>query len=124
MTLALRRWAVDTSVTPVQAPPASPDRSLPLTLIGSGFATFMAGAAVGMIGVLEASDAPTSDGVEARHARSKALIGDVVGGTGIAVLGVGVILLLTQGGSKAPKPSASAVSLFAEGSASGVRVTF
>jgi hypothetical protein len=120
--------SVSGSVTPAPAPPAPPDRTLPLVMMGTGLSVFVTGLSVGLMAMAEAGEAPTSDGPEARVARSKALIGDIVGGTGIAMIGVGVILLLTTGGSSKPAPAEPkaevSVTPWAEGSAAGVRVRF
>lgn len=115
-------------MTPAPTPAAPPDRTLPLVMMGSGLSVFVTGLSVGLTAMTEAGEAPTSDGPEARVARSKALIGDIVGGTGIAMVGVGVILLLTTGGSSKPSPAKPkaevSVTPWAEGSAAGVRVHF
>jgi hypothetical protein len=151
LTVALTlRAGEDTSRAAPPPPPSPPDRTIPLVLMGTGFSTFTVGLAVGMIGVTEAPDAPSNDGVAARHARSKALIGDIIGGGGILMAGVGLVLLLTTGGSKSAPDSTdvkdgkdgkdgkdakdakdaketkteAVISPWAQGSVAGVRVRF
>jgi hypothetical protein len=105
------------------------ERVVPVVLIGSGLATFAAGAAVGMSGVIDASNAPTQDGPEADGARSKALVGDIIGGVGLAAAGTGVVLLIMQAVSS-PRTSAGARPILPwvgpnqAGASAGVRVRF
>lgn len=70
---------------------------LPVSLIAGGGAALTAGVIVGVVGVSEASSAPTSDGDEADSARTKMIVGDIIGGVGLAAIAVGVVLLLTGG---------------------------
>jgi hypothetical protein len=105
------------------------ERVVPIVLIGSGLATFAAGATTGLVGILESGDAPTSDGPEAKSARSKALVGDIVGGAGLAITTVGIVMLIVQAASPSKAaPSARAaprpVEPWGSGSAAGVRVRF
>ncbi len=72
-------------------------KALPVVLMGSGGALFVAGLALGLVGVKQASDAPTRDGPEASAARAKGLAGDVLAGAGIAAVGAGLVLLLVRG---------------------------
>ena len=130
LTVALSLHAgVDASLPAPPPPPAPPDRTIPLVLMGTGFSTFTVGLAVGMIGVTEAPDAKYNDDIAARHARSKALIGDIVGGSGILIAGVGLVLLFTTGGSKSAPDAkdaktAAVISPWAQGSVAGIRVRF
>jgi hypothetical protein len=98
---------------------------VPIVLIGSGLATFAAGLATGLSGVIDSSGAPTSNGQEASNARSKALVGDIIGGTGLAVAGIGAVILIVQA-SGGPKPvsTVSTIAPWASGSTAGVRFRF
>jgi hypothetical protein len=83
------------------APPAgTPNRVLPLVLIGGGAALLTGGIVIGLVGVGEAADAPTRDGEEADGARAKSAVGDVMAAVGIATAAVGVIVLVTQGSTQ------------------------
>ena len=105
---------------------AAPDRTLPFALIGGGAPALAAGVIVGMIGVGEASDAPTSDGPEADGARTKMLVGDILGGAGIAAGGVGAVLLLLGGGTAKPAKVGGGPTVhgWIGGAGGGVRVRF
>jgi hypothetical protein len=81
------------------APPASPARTLPVVLMSLGGAFLGAGVTVGLVGVAQASHAPTSDGADASAARAKAIAGDVLGSLGIATAAAGLVTLLVQGRS-------------------------
>ncbi len=70
---------------------------LPFVLMGVGGALFGAGLSVGIVGAVEASQAPTRDSADASAARVKGVAGDVMGSLGIATAGVGVVLLLVAG---------------------------
>jgi hypothetical protein len=103
------------------APPA-PNRTLPLALIGGGGALLVGGIVVGVLGVSQASSAPTKDGPQASSAKTKALVGDILGGAGIVAAGIGVVLLIT---SKPPKrDAAGSIGPWAAGSVGGMRVRF
>jgi hypothetical protein len=127
--LALNRVVPVDPTAPVVSGGSVMDHVVPVVLIGSGFATFAAGLAVGMAGVIEASSAPTRDGPEADGARSKALVGDIIGGVGLATAGTGIALILLSAAT-GPKSTAGArpVTLWVEptraGGAAGVRVRF
>jgi len=90
-------------------PPAArtPSRVLPVVLLSVGGALLVAGTTVGILGVNQASDAPTRDGAAASAAQAKGIAGDLLGGAGIATAGIGLILLLTAGRSN-PSPSGGA----------------
>jgi hypothetical protein len=75
-----------------------PSRALPVALLVGGTLVFAGGLAVGLVGIKEASDAPTRDGPDADSARTKMVIGDIVGGVGVVVATIGVIVLATSGG--------------------------
>jgi hypothetical protein len=87
-------------------PPQAPSRKLPFVLLGIGGALFVGGATLGLIGVSQASDAPTRDGSAASSAKAKGIAGDIIGGAGIATAGIGLVLLLT-GGRSSPAPSSA-----------------
>ncbi|MEJ7730255.1 MAG: hypothetical protein WKG00_13685 [Polyangiaceae bacterium] len=76
---------------------------LPASLIAGGGAALAGGVIVGLVGVSEASSAPTRDGEEADAARTKMIVGDVIGGVGLAVVVVGVVMLLTAGDEPPPE---------------------
>jgi hypothetical protein len=112
----------------VEAPPApeagagpTPIRVLPITLMAVGGGLFIGGASLGIVGLREASQAPTRDGAEAHAARVKGVAGDVIAGTGIAAAGVGLILLLTSG---KPRPAPTRVGLWTSGTTAGIEARF
>ncbi|MBW2524892.1 MAG: PEGA domain-containing protein [Deltaproteobacteria bacterium] len=74
----------------------SADLVAPIVLLAGGTAAIGVGVAVGLIGVSESEDAPTSDGAEADSARAKSLAGDIVAGVGIAAAVVGLVWLITD----------------------------
>ena len=83
---------------------------LPVSLIAGGGAALTGGVIVGLVGVSEASSAPTSDGEKADAARTKMIVGDVIGGVGLAAVVVGVVMLLSAGDDPPPAVGASASS--------------
>jgi hypothetical protein len=91
-------------------PPGSPVRPLPIVLLGLGGAFFGAGLTVGLVGVSQASHAPTRDGAEGSAARAKGIAGDVMGTVGIATAGVGLVLLLVEGRAAPPRTGAVSAS--------------
>jgi tetratricopeptide (TPR) repeat protein len=103
-------------------PSAAPGRTLPFVLLGAGGAVFAAGLVTGIVGLSEARNATTSTGPDADAARTKALVGDVLGGVGLAAMGAGVIVLLLQK-SHAPA-KASSVIPWIGGTSAGVTVRF
>lgn len=70
---------------------------LPIILMASGGAVFVAGLVVGIIAVGKANNAETSDGPLAQRARTLGVVADISMGAGLAAAGVGVVLLLTGG---------------------------
>ncbi|WP_437309407.1 hypothetical protein [Sorangium sp. So ce388] len=85
------------------APDDAPGRVVPIALIAGGLTTVAAGAAIGLLGVASASDAPTRDGEAADAARAQALAGDIIAGAGLVAAGAGVlVLLLDRGAASAP----------------------
>ena len=73
----------------------APSHIVPAILIGAGSVLFATGVTVGILGIVAASDAATNDGEEASAARVKLVVGDVIGGLGLATAGIGTFLLLT-----------------------------
>jgi hypothetical protein len=65
-------------------------------MMGGGGALFVAGLAVGLVGVQKASDAPSQQSPEADEARKLALVGDLVSGVGVATALTGFTLWLTE----------------------------
>ncbi len=116
----------DPAPPPLQAPPAEapPSVALPATLMGVGGAAIIAGITVGMLGVKDASNAPTKNGPAASSAKTKALAGDVVTGVGIAAAATGLIILLVQRSGSASPPVTAGVSPWSDGATAGVRVRF
>lgn len=103
-------------------PVAAPDRTLPLALIGGGTALFVGGAVTGFIGLAEAGDATSTNGPDATSARTKGVIGDIVGGIGLATAGAGIIVLLLQ---KRPEPvNVASVRPWFAGTSAGVWMRF
>lgn len=96
-------------------PPKAPSRKLPFILMGVGGALFVGGATLGLVGVSQASGAPTQDGSEASSAKAKGIAGDILGGAGIATAGIGLILLLTGGQSSSAPSSAGGPTVSASG---------
>jgi hypothetical protein len=111
------------TLAPTEPPPppsAAPDRTLPFALLGVGGALFLGGATLGLVGVSQASNAPTRDGSAAHAAQAKGIAGDLLAGAGIATAGIGLILLLTRGSTSPPRASGSTVSV----TGSGITVQF
>lgn len=105
---------------PPPTPNAAPGRTLPFALLGVGGALFIGGATLGLVGVSQASGAPTRDGSAAHSAQAKGIAGDLLAGAGIATAGIGLILLLTRGSTSPPRASGSTVSV----TGSGIAVQF
>ena len=109
------------SPAPINPPPApAPGRTLPFVLLGVGGAMFVGGATLGLIGVGQASSAPTRDGSAAHAAQAKGIAGDLLAGAGIATAGIGLILLLSRGSASPPRAAGSTVSV----TGSGIAVQF
>jgi hypothetical protein len=102
-------------------PPLRPSRALPITLMVSGSAAFASGLTVGLLGLKQAQSSPTRDGPQVTAAKTKGLVGDVLGGTGIAALGVGILLYAV---GKPTTRAASNVAPWAAGGVGGARVQF
>jgi hypothetical protein len=103
--------------------PASgpPTRVLPIAIMSVGGGLFIGGMTLGLVGVRQASQAPTRDGPEANAARTKGIAGDVIAGTGIAAVGVGLVILLTSG---SPRPATARVGPWTSGATAGVEARF
>ncbi len=108
--------------TSATVPVAGPDRTVPFALIGSGGALFVAGAVTGLLGLSQAGNATSTTGPDAESARTKGVVGDVLGGVGLATIGAGVVVLLLQ---KHPQPAkAAAVRPWIGGTSAGVSIRF
>ena len=108
--------------TAVEAPaPGPPARVLPIALMSVGGGLFIGGMTVGLVGLRQASQAPTRDGPEANAARTKGVVGDVIAGTGVATAGVGLVILLTSG---RPRTATAGVGLWTSGATAGVEARF
>jgi hypothetical protein len=103
------------------APEPPPASSVPLALALSGGIAVVAGIALGLVGVKEAGDAPTSDGPEARRAQARALAGDLVAASGVITATTGVVLLLTRRAAPGPK---AAVTPWISPRGAGLRLVF
>ncbi len=104
-------------------PVATYPRALPYALLGAGAVTLAAGVAIGVVGVSQAEASPTRDGAEADAARTKALVGDVVGGVGIAAMAAGLgVLIFTPRSRRAPR--ATHLAPFVAGPSGGLLGTF
>jgi hypothetical protein len=106
--------------TPLDSPPLR-SKTPPILLMGSGGALLLAGMTLGLIGVKQASLAPTRDGPEASAARAMGIAGDVIGGAGVATVGVGLVLLLTRGAASPPRAGGMRPSVSASGPGIGLR---
>ncbi len=89
--------------TPTAEPPKRPGSrgapwptALPFALLGVGGAAIVGGAALGLVGLAEARNASSERGPAANDARMKGLAGDVLAASGVAMAGVGLVLLLVQ----------------------------
>ncbi|WP_437731889.1 tetratricopeptide repeat protein [Sorangium sp. So ce1335] len=101
---------------------ASSRGALPIVVMGVGGAFFTGGAVLGLSGLKQAGSAPTSAGSDASAARAKGIIGDVLGGVGLATVGLGLYLLLDEPAPSAPQTGGVGPWLGASGS--GVEVRF
>ncbi|WP_434042815.1 MULTISPECIES: PEGA domain-containing protein [Sorangium] len=101
---AVHASAAGGGLPPVADPSdASPSRTFPIVVMGVGGALFAGGAVLGISGVKQASAARTSAGADASAARAKGIVGDVLGGVGLATVGVGLYLLLNEPAPSAPE---------------------
>ena len=91
-------------------------------MIGVGSALLVGGVATGLIGLAEAGNATSRTGPDAESARTKGVIGDVLGGIGLATAGAGIVVLLLQ---KRPEPAKTAsVHPWFAGTGAGVWMRF
>ncbi|WP_437956116.1 hypothetical protein WME76_32290 [Sorangium sp. So ce119] len=101
---AVQASAAGGGLPPVADPSdASPSRTLPIVVMGVGGAFIAGGAVLGISGLNQASAARTSADADASAARAKGIVGDVLGGVGLATVGVGLYLLLNQPAPSAPR---------------------
>jgi hypothetical protein len=107
---------------PVVPPPRS--RALPIALVAGGGSMLLAGGIIGMLGVSQARSAPSQDSPEVSSARSKALIGDVLGGLGLVATGVGVYLLFSGRDEQDAAAARPALGAWFAGSSAGVAGRF
>jgi hypothetical protein len=91
--------------------------------MGVGGGLFIGGISLGLVGVRQASQAPTQDGPDAHAARTKGIAGDVIAGAGVATAGVGLVLLLTSGRSR-PATATPGVGLWTSGATAGMEARF
>lgn len=98
----------------------SSSRTLPVVVLGAGGALFVGGAVLGLSGWKQAGDARSSTGSDASSARAKGILGDVLGGIGVATVGIGLYLLLNE---PAPStPTAGSVTPWLSASGAGVEL--
>jgi hypothetical protein len=119
VTLTLSPRAATDSADPVSSPKPS-SRTVPLVLMGTGGVLVAGGAVVGLLGVGQASDASTRDDSDASAARAKGIVGDVLGGVGLATVGAGIVLLLMQ--ERQPSPTVGAVTPWVGASCAGIQL--
>ncbi|WP_437631794.1 hypothetical protein [Sorangium sp. So ce854] len=106
---------------PVADPSTASSRgALPIVVMGVGGAFFAGGAILGLSGLQQASAARSS--ADASAARAKGIVGDVLGGVGLATVGVGLYLLLDDPAPSAPETGSVRPWLGASGS--GIEVRF
>lgn len=79
----------------------------PVVTMSLGAAALASGLAVGLIGVMEADDAPTRDGPEAADARVKLVTGDVLASAGAATAAVGIVWLALHLSGEVPSAQSS-----------------
>src|SRR5690606_9745279 len=92
------------ATAPVAGPAGATESSsggsiLPYVVIGAGGALFVGGLLIGTAAVGQAKDAPSKDSTEADDARSLAAVADLTMVVGLVGAGVGVVLMLLDGGS-------------------------
>ncbi len=116
--------SVSPAATDLSPPPPAYDRTVPVALMITGGALFATGAVVGLLGWSQAKSAPSQDSPDVGAARTKAIIGDVLGGTGIATFAVGGYFFLRPRSAPAAPQTAGVVTPWFAGSAAGLRVAF
>ncbi|WP_437575404.1 hypothetical protein [Sorangium sp. So ce887] len=98
----------------------SSSRTLPFVVMGVGGALFAGGAVLGLAGWKQAGDARSSTGSDASSARAKGIVGDVLGGVGVATVGIGLYLLLNEPAPSTPR--AGSVTPWLSASGAGVEM--
>lgn len=93
---------------------------VPAVVLGIGGALMLAGVAVGVVGIVEATEARAAD--EAEPARAKAIAGNVTVGAGLLTFGVGLVLLLVNDDEAAD--SHAAISPWAGANGAGIELRF
>jgi hypothetical protein len=68
----------------------------PWAMVVAGGGVFAVGLIVGVVGIVEAGDAPSRHSDEADAALAKTIAGDVLGGVGLATAGAGAIWLIVD----------------------------
>jgi hypothetical protein len=89
----------------------------------AGGALLLGGAVVGGLAFSQAKNAPTRDGTEAQSARTKALVGDVLGGVGLIGLALGGYWALTSRPTTTAQ-SGARVLPWSSGPITGLRILF
>ncbi|WP_437333376.1 hypothetical protein [Sorangium sp. So ce394] len=117
---ASRASAAGGGLPPLAEASEGPSRTLPVVVMGVGGALFAGGAVLGLSGLKQASDARSGTGSDASSARAKGIVGDVLGGVGIATVGVGLYLLLNESAPSPPK--AGSVTPWLSASGAGVEM--
>jgi len=102
------------ATAPVAGPAGATESSsggsiLPYVVIGAGGALFVGGLLIGTAAVGQAKDAPSKDSTEADDARSLAAVADLTMVVGLVGAGVGVVLMLLDGGSDSSERVAGSV---------------
>ncbi|WP_437809661.1 hypothetical protein [Sorangium sp. So ce1078] len=98
----------------------SSSRTLPVVVMGVGGGLLAGGAILGLSGLKQAGDARSSTGSDASSARVKGILGDVLGGVGVATVGIGLYMLLNQPAPSTPK--AGSVTPWLSASGAGVEL--
>ncbi|WP_437965801.1 hypothetical protein WMF04_40190 [Sorangium sp. So ce260] len=98
----------------------SSSRTLPVVVMGVGGGLLAGGAILGLSGLKQAGDARSGTGSDASSARVKGILGDVLGGVGVATVGIGLYMLLNQPAPSTPK--AGAVTPWLSASGAGVEL--
>ncbi|XXX74668.1 hypothetical protein WMF30_44160 [Sorangium sp. So ce134] len=117
---AARSSAAGGGLPPLAEASEGPSRTLPVVVMGVGGALFAGGAVLGLSGLKQAGDARSSTGSDASAARAKGILGDVLGGIGVATVGVGLYLLLNEPAPSPPK--AGSVTPWLSASGAGVEM--
>lgn len=95
-------------------------RALPPALLGTGGAVVAGGVALGLAGLIDAQQAPSSRRAAAGDGEAAQIAGGVLIGAGVAAAGVGLVLLLVQ----PSRPVAAAARPWIRPGPGGVSVSF